>query len=83
MVQNVGMVILGAMLQSTESKFATLYGRIPPRIRNITRKCFRVLIRGLGVVDLWKNLMLKIAVFKRMRQQPLCFTLGFQLFMTL
>jgi hypothetical protein len=39
------------MLHSAESKFSTLQSRLTPRIR----KYFRVFIRGLGEVDLWKK----------------------------
>jgi hypothetical protein len=39
------------MLHSAESNFWTLLSRIAPRIR----KYFRVLIRGLGAVDLCKK----------------------------
>jgi hypothetical protein len=42
---------LRAMQHSSESKFVTLESRLAPRIRNRIRKYFRVLIRGLGVVD--------------------------------
>jgi hypothetical protein len=54
-------VWLRAVLHSAESKFSTLQSRLAPRIRNRIRKYFRVFIRGLGEVDLWKIQRSKIS----------------------
>jgi hypothetical protein len=49
------------MLHSEESKFSTLQSRLDPRIRSKIRKYFRVFIRALGAIDLWKNWRSKIS----------------------
>jgi hypothetical protein len=76
---------LRAMLQSTESTFSTVCGRISPRIRNGIKKYFRVLTTGIGAVDLWKNQKSKISwdcLFKCHNSPPLI-TIIFFLLMSL
>jgi hypothetical protein len=50
---------LSAMLRSGESWLHAMqhitYSQISPQIQNRIWKYFRVLLRGLGTIDLWKN----------------------------